>query len=475
MAATPLTDALEPADIQGLIHYGYGNLRAARYLLMTITDAGAARRWLRGLIDRIPTAAARSADAALHVAFTAPGLAALGLSKPALAGFSLEFGEGMVTDHRSRFLGDADASAPERWAWGGPQNEAVHMLLLVFAVDWPALAILHQSYAADFAAGGVRQLASLETVDLGTVEHFGFHDGVSQPLIAGLSHTGSPMDMVQPGEFLLGYVNEHGQRSERPLLPAADDPTGVLPKDPDGSGQPDFGRNGSYLVMRQLSQDVRGFWRWADRASGQDGGDASARIALASKMVGRWPSGAPLVLAPDHDDPALADANDFAYYQQDAAGYRCPIGAHVRRANPRDSLDPAPGTEKSIAVGKRHRLLRRGREYGAAVDPATVLTGADDSADRGLHFIAFCAKIARQFEFLQGTWITNPKFGGLYDSDDPLIGARGPQAGAFFLPDQPVRLRHLGLPRFVDVRGGGYFFLPGLRALRYLSEAGPVT
>jgi Dyp-type peroxidase family len=225
--------------------------------------------------------------------------------------------------------------------------------------------------------------------------------------------------------------------------------------------------------MRQLRQDVRGFWRWVDGATRPAGGtaDPAAMTLLASKMVGRWPSGAPLVLAPEGDDPALSQANDFAYHGADPDGQRCPIGAHVRRANPRDSLEPRPGTDRSIAVGRRHRLLRRGREYGPAVAPGTLLDDVDDGVDRGLHFICLCANIARQFEFIQSTWVTSPKFAGLHADDDPLLGARGPGAGEFSAQGQPVRRRYLGLPRFVTVRGAGYFFLPGLRALGHLGGA----
>jgi deferrochelatase/peroxidase EfeB len=186
-------------------------------------------------------------------------------------------------------------------------------------------------------------------------------------------------------------------------------------------------------------------------------------------MVGRWPGGAPLVLAPDHDDPAQSTANDFVYQGPDPDGWRCPIGAHVRRAHPRDSLDPKPGSPQSIAVGKRHRLLRRGREYGAAIGPGTLLDAADDGVDRGLHFICLCGNIARQFEFIQGTWVMSPKFDGLHEDDDPLLGVHGEGAGTFQAQGRPVRHRHRGLPRFITVRGGGYFFLPGLRALRYLA------
>src|SRR4029450_7095790 len=116
----------------------------------------------------------------------------------------------------------------------------------------------------------------------------------------------------------------------------------------------------------------------------------SGRALLAAKMVGRWPSGAPLVLAPERDDPALADANDFGYHDSDPRGLACPIGAHVRRTNPRDTLDPDPGTERSIEVNRRHRLLRRGRSYGSAA-----------TGERGLFFACLNGNLSRQFEVVR--------------------------------------------------------------------------
>lgn len=452
MAAAPVTGgsarALEPEDMQGLVLRGYSALRAARYLLLGIGDAAAARPWLGALIERVTTAERSPAGAAVNVALTWPGLKALGLSDRALVGFSVELAEGIVSPHRSRILGDVGESAPERWVWGGPRTDPVHALLLLFAPDQPALERLHEERTRELEAAGLRVLVSLDTVDLGDREHFGFHDGVSQPVMAGSGQSESLMNTIQPGEFVLGCVNEHGQVAEGP----------------------DLGRNGTYLVMRQLRQDVRAFWRWAGDASRAPDGaaDADAMVLLAAKMVGRWPGGAPLVLAPERDDPALSTANDFAYQAADPDGWRCPTGAHVRRAHPRDSLDPRPGTQQSIAVGKRHRLLRRGREYGPPVSAGTLLDAHDDGVDRGLHFICLCANIARQFEFVQSSWLMSPKFDGLHEDDDPLVGAHG--AGAFRVQGRPVRRRHRGLPRFVTVLGGGYFFLPGIRALRDLAS-----
>ena len=205
---------------------------------------------------------------------------------------------------------------------------------------------------ADARARGRRARASppARDVDLDDFEPFGFRDGISQPFVEGLSKTGPPETTVRAGEFVLGYPNEYGLYTDRPLLDASADPGGTLPRDAEGSGRADLGRNGSYLVFRQLRQDVPGFWRYVDDATRRPDGssDPEARLRLASKMVGRWPSGAPLTLAPDADDPSLADANDFAYHELDPRGARCPVGSHIRRSHPRDSLDPRPGSERLL-------------------------------------------------------------------------------------------------------------------------------
>jgi Dyp-type peroxidase family len=463
-----MTDTLDLADIQGLVARGYSTLRAACYLMLEIVTPDAARTWLGQLSTRVATGEAVPAETALNVALTSSGLQKLGLSAEILAAFSTEFLEGMITPFRSRILGDDGGSAPQYWAWGGPQSPEVELLLLLFARDDASLSRLYAAEAEQLSAHGLRQTARLDTVDLGDKEHFGFHDGVSQPIIPGLSKTGTPDNTVKVGEFVLGYPNEYGLYTDRPLVSPQDDPQGRLPGDAAGSGNRDLGRNGSYLVFRQLSQDVAGFWAFMQQSAAVLGGsDSAAPTRLAARMVGRWPSGAPLVLAPDQDASDLADANDFGYFHTDALGLRCPLGAHVRRANPRDSLDPQPGSQQSVAVGKRHRLLRRGREYGPA--PASSGDPPGQTVDRGLHFICLNANIARQFEFIQHTWVNNPKFHGLYDDADPLVAShRGPGA-RFTIQADPVRKQITGLPQFVTVRGGAYFFLPGVRALRYLA------
>ena len=371
-----MADTLDLQDIQGLIIRGYGNLKAACYILLEISSPGPAKIWLSALANTITTGQASPGEKALNVAFTYAGIKKLGLEPAILAMFSNEFITGMATPHRSLLLGDVEESSPAQWAWGGPNTRSIDMVLMMFAVDDHELSDVYNTYAQAFAANGLLEVLKLDTVDLGNKEHFGFHDGVSQPVMEGLPQTETSMNTIKAGEFLLGYPNEYGLYTDRPVLKPAMDPKGLLPRDSSGSGNVDLGRNGSYLVFRQLRQDVRGFWQFLDGATKNPDGSSNpaTRLKLASQMVGRWPSGAPLLKTPDQDDTRLADANDFAYYQTDPYGFNCPIGAHVRRANPRDSLDPQPGSEQSIAIGKRHRILRRGREYGPPVDPAELLS-----------------------------------------------------------------------------------------------------
>ncbi|MDQ3722490.1 MAG: peroxidase, partial [Actinomycetota bacterium] len=420
----------------------------------------------------------RPARRAIGVAVSATGLARLQLPRATLDGFSYEFTGGIAEEHRSRLLGDVGESVPSGWDWGGPGTDAVDVALLLYADGEAAVDALADEQVASMKAHGVRMLRVLDSSPLVDREHFGFRDGVSQPLIEELSSVRS-RDTVKAGEFLLGHPNGYGQFTRRPLVNPRADPASLLADDAEGSGLRDLGRNGTYLVFRQLGQRVGAFWGYCDAATCGPGGapDREERIRLASKIVGRWPHGAPLTLSPDADDPALTNANDFGYFHEDREGLRCPVGSHVRRSHPRDSLDPEPGTARSVEVGNLHRLLRRGRQYGRflpreEVLDATTREGWDDEP-RGLHFVCLAGNLSRQFEFVQHSWIGNPRFGGLVDSPDPLLSTdpRGPRT--FSVPADPVRRRYTGLPTFVTVHGGGYFFLPSVRALRYLAALVP--
>lgn len=456
-------EALELPDIQGLLVRGYSRLPYATFLLMGIEPSGDARSPLRKWADEVTRADAAPERVAMNVALTAEGIRVL-TGRPDLPeGFSHAFDSGMTTPYRSRLLGDVGPDDPADWRWGGPSTPRVHLAVLLYAVSEPDLDAVVHRVLGDAAVGGLRLIERLNTDVLTDREHFGFRDGIAQPTIEGLPRAAHEFDVVRAGEFILGYENEYGQRTERPLLPAERDPDLLLRRDPEGSGAADLGLNGSYLVIRQLRQDVDGFWAYMEDASRRAGdSEPDARVRLAAKFVGRWPSGAPLVLSPEHDDPTLAEENAFGYHRSDPFGTACPVGAHIRRSNPRDSLAPSPGTERSWEVSRRHRLLRRGRTYSGH-DSA-------DSTERGVHFLCLNANLTRQYEFVQHSWTNDPAFNGLHQADDGLIGPRVHGHSTFVEPAWPIRRRHHDLPRFVQVRGGAYFYLPGMAALRYLAS-----
>jgi Dyp-type peroxidase family len=340
----------------------------------------------------------------------------------------------------------------------------------------------------------------LGTADLDGVEPFGFADGISQPQIdwERQRDVTSPQidysNVVALGEFLLGYPNEYNKYNDRPLLDA-DAASRDLLVDEDAPDKKDLGRNGTYLVMRTLKQDVRSFWRFINRQA--DGNSAEAD-ELGAAFVGRTRAGDPLVPMQKETIPGIGPdseqirQNQFTF-PKDSSGAGCPFGAHVHRANPRNTDYPGrpTGLAKLIAMlgfGPRgfrddlmssvrfHRILRRGREYGPELKAEDALTPAPpNEPERGLHFICLNANISRQFEFLQNAWIINTKFSGLTGESDPLLGNRETIPGCpvnanFTKPaDGGLRQRISGLPQFVTVRGGAYFFLPSLRALRYFA------
>ena len=221
-----------------------------------------------------------------------------------------------------------------------------------------------------------------------------------------------------------------------------------------------LGRNGTYIVFRKLHTKVAAYRQYL-RAKAADRADEAL---LGAKMVGRWQSGAPLALAPDHDDPALGadpQRNNHFGFGDDLRGFKCPAGAHARRANPRDALDG----EGSVNV-RLHRMIRRGTSYGPAL-PEGVLE--DDGADRGIIFVFAGAHLKRQFEFVKTQWLNDGIFIGAPAEKDPLVGPDDGDGG-FTIPTRPIRRRLQELPPFVVTRGGEYCFAPGLRALRWLAE-----
>jgi Dyp-type peroxidase family len=466
-----MQEQLDLKDIQGIIIRGYSHLPAAHFLLLGITDANATKRWLSQVVKEITPGDQHADISAMHIAFTFPGLGALGLGQPALDSFPLELEDGMTTPHKQQFLGDFADSAPDRWEWGGPGTEAVHILLMLYAKDAGVLADKVAATRGSFGAnGGIQEVKLLDTTVLyERKEHFGFHDGISQPTIRGLKRSDNDENCLAAGEFILGYKNEYDQYTPRPFVPA------------DG-GDYDLGLNGSYLVFRQLKQDVSLFWDYmAKSTQGADGSlNEKEMEKLAARMVGRWPDGTPLVLSPDKGEQKLDDNNAFDYRRSDPDGQKCPFAAHIRRSNPKDSLDVKRAV--SLAIVKKHRILRRGRSYGPQLaeklTPLECVHAAAGDAERGLHFMCINADIGRQFEFVQNGWIYNQKFNGLYEERDPLIANhQNPQdpskTGTFCIQRDGLRTRFTDLPEFVKVKGGAYFFIPGIRALSFLANFKP--
>jgi Dyp-type peroxidase family len=435
---------LELDDIQAGALFERPSPYVGTYLLLRIADRADGRELVRRL-HRIVTSskAANAGDGtSLTVGFTYHGLVELGVPQASLDSFAPEFREGMAA--RAAVLGDVGESGPERWEppFGSPD---VHVAIAVLCPDAGALqAAAERARRAHAELPGLEVLWRQDCYQLATGRtSFGFKDGIGQPAVEGTGRTSTnPRQRpLKAGEIILGYPDETG---ELPPMPAPE----VL------------GRNGTYVVLRKLHTKVAAYRRFLrDRAVSREDEEL-----LGAKMVGRWQSGAPLVLAPQRDDPELgADPmrnNDFGF-ADDPRGFKCPLGAHARRANPRDALDQ----DGSVDV-RLHRMIRRGTSYGPSLPPGSL---EDDGADRGIVFVFAGTHLKRQFEFVKAQWLNDGIFIGAPPEKDPLVGANDGSSG-FTIPRRPIRRRIQGLPPFVVTRGGEYFFAPGLRAMRWLAE-----
>jgi Dyp-type peroxidase family len=434
---------LECDDIQHILLTRAPAL-TGRYEFLSFRNAGGGRAWLSAISDQVQSASSMLASADenkrwVTVAFTWNGLRALGLSEASLDSFPEEFKMGMVA--RAETLGDTGTNHPDNWI-GGLASPDLHAIAILFARDHAERARCRAEHAKLVAhCEGVELLSAL---DLDATppfdyahDHFGYRDRLSQPVIEGSGEEPTPGSgaPLKPGEFILGYADEDG-------LPAN------LP-------QPEvLSRNGSYMAYRRLEEHV-GRFRDFLRRHGQT---AEQQELIAAKLMGRWRSGAPLVLSPDRDDPALgADPqrnNDFNYKDMDPHGYAVPLGSHARRMNPRDT---------TVNMNRR-RMIRRGATYGPHL-PDDV---PEDGVERGIAAFVICASLIRQFEFAQNVWANDRNFHELRNERDPVIGNHDGTL-EFKIPKRPIRKKIEGLPAFTTLRGGAYFFLPGLRALRYLA------
>lgn len=457
-------------DVQGNVLRGY-RFDHAHHLVLSVGDPDGARRLLRRFTSAVTPAAPwyEKPDTTLNVAFTHRGLAALGVDEESLASFPEEFREGMRARARDH-LGDVGADDQDNWETDGVQHVDAHVLFMIYGRTAEGADERRSQVVADALDHGFRLIATEALSNLAgpggwdarkRIEHFGFADGVSQPAVEGarqpsiVEGNGTPLAdgtwrPVRTGEFLLGYPNEEG---DAPTLP-----------------QPEaLSRNGTYLVYRKLGQDVAGFRRIVAERAEAHGLDADL---LAAKLMGRETNGAALhpegELAGEQPgvdteprDPAAV--NDFRFYEEDRSGHGCPVASHIRRANPRDGLGLQP------ELISRHRMLRRGMPYGPPL-PDGVLE--DDGVDRGLLFVACCANISRQFEFVQREWLNDGNTIGVGHTADPIAGhGTAPRAFSFDLGDDSGIVVLANLPSLVQVKGGEYLFQPSLTGLRFLAGA----
>lgn len=489
-------------DIQGNILTGYG-AKVATYLFYRVDLPDKARQWLERITERITTehhvrSAKQKLRTCLNVALTYQGLKALGLPQTSLKCFPVEFQQGMRA--RAPILCDFGSSEPEHWdsPLGTPQ---VHIMVLIHGnseadceefeklVECPLVA------EEALAESGVSLVGREKAAGLkDDKEHFGFHDGISQPWVEGMEERVGPP--IQPhggkrtigepkplktGEFILGHEDELN-RIPQPLIP------------------PELSKNGTYLVLRKLRQDVTAFRKeiktQAKYVFGNYEGkglddkklkeiERKDQDRLAALMLGRWPSGCPVVSSPDKDDPSFVTKekiNAFNY-DEDGDGAKCPIGAHIRRMNPRDWHPGKDGKPVVEPISTRHRMIRRSLPYGPELLNDKP---EEDKKERGLMFIALVADIARQFEFVQRHWINDGDFFQLDKNErDPLMGSNcdrrdfsssnSPHKEDLRKFTVPVATRlpwALNLPEFVTTRGGEYFFIPSKTALRGLATGG---
>jgi Dyp-type peroxidase family len=482
----PLPETLDSDDIPSLAFGGLARLRYAHCLLGRLgDDPRKAREWLKQIAGHLsygePGADLQNPEQAyvkktkplrwaLVAGFTGSGLRVLlDSADEALATFPIPFQNGVA--ERSRVLGDSGDDAPQNWEWGGTAEQRIDVLLMVYASSPSELQAQVEQRAAEMAALGsipgyeykpvsiaLEALPELQKDQDGkkrryVTEPFGFRDGISQPIMRG-SRRWSRMDSsahsVEPGELVLGYRDNLGYRAPLPRC-----------------NRGEIGRNGTFLVVRQLEQYRDKFDAYMDEAAKAVASNEllpkqshKERVAwLKAKMVGRWPDGTSLVKHPDRpggdESPPSYPDNAFMFGREDRDGLRCPLGAHIRRANPRDSFEPE--SAEPLAIANRHRILRVGRSYAPR----------EKGGNPGLLFMCVNADIERQFEFLQQTWLLGPNFSGLNGEIDPVVGYRGRNDGMTIpTPGGPVHLP--GIEKFVRVRGGGYFFLPGRGAMTVL-------
>ena len=482
--------ALDLPDIQGFIVRGY-RMPMVRHFLLTVANSASARKLLGRLVsgdesdapqittaedwhvgfelgpqDNPADAPRRKPDYCLNVGITWPGLLALEIKErvPTLSFKSFgAFTSGAAA--RARLVGDTGPSGPEHWI-GGFGGGADHVLVTLHALSPEAMVSYSDRLTAQFADGDAfRQIWRQDGMALMAMEdgkpvptarvHFGYTDGIGQPTIRGGPER-YPPDHQQPCEPWLFVLQ---QEAENYLVPEPHE----------------LGLNGSFAAFKMAMMDVVGF-----RDFLQSQKDKIDPELLAAKMCGRWRNGVPLALSPDTNSPPGGippeQLNNFEYVNPDGSGdpkgLRCPVGAHIRRINPRGQ--PITGQGVPGGSNNTHRLIRRGLPYGPAYDP----TKPYDGIERGLLGYFINSNLENQYEFVLSQWVNDSEYAGAVrlppKSKDPIVGAQDPAESIFVIPQPngapPIKIT--GFSSFVTTRAAAYCFLPSVTALKFISGLG---
>jgi deferrochelatase/peroxidase EfeB len=488
-SSTPSTSAaFDLADIQGFILRGY-RMPMVRHFLLTVGVPAEARKLLGRFVsgderdapqittaedwhvgfepgpeDKLTDKPRRKPDYCLNLGITWPGMLALEIKNrvPAISFKSFDaFVAGAA--ERAALVGDTGPGGPQNWI-GEFGTGSDHLLVTLHAISPEALAIYSDRLCALFAEGdALREISRADGMALTEMKdgkpvftsrvHFGYTDGISMTTIRGGPERYRP-DHQQPCEPWLFVLQDE---AENYILPE--------PRE--------LGLNGSFAVFKIIKTDVVGFEDFL-----QSNKDKIDPELLAAKMCGRWRNGVPLALSPETDSPAggipLDQLNNFEYVNADGSGdpkgLRCPVGAHIRRINPRGQ--PVTGQGQPGGSNVTHRLIRRGMPYGPIYDPKQPY----DGIERGLLGYFINSSIENQYEFVLGQWVNDSEYAGAVrlhpQSKDPLIGTQDPAESIFVAPqpdgNPPIKIT--GFSSFITTKAAAYCFLPSITALKFISK-----